>query len=47
MGRNLHLLEDYFETIDVVDIKPSFGTIAIEKRGKLYKINIKDISTIM
>ena len=46
MGRNLALLQKYFDKIDVVDIKPSFGNIPIEKKGISFKMNLRDIAAL-
>ena len=37
------VLQELFQTIDVYDLKPNWGNIPINQRGKLITANLKDI----
>ena len=41
--RNGVFLSQYFKKVDICDIKPSFGNLATDKQGKMFKTNLKDI----
>ena len=43
IGRNGDLLMHYFDTIDIIDLEPDFGSIPKEKQGTLFRANLKDI----
>ena len=41
------VLSDMYNTIDIFDIKPSFGELAHEKRGTLIQGNLKDFGMLV
>jgi hypothetical protein len=47
MGRCGDMLAQLFKSIDIIDLKPSFGQLDETKCGKLIKANLKDINGML
>ena len=43
IGRNGQLLMQFFDTIDIIDLEPDFGSTPTEKQGTLFRGNLADI----
>jgi hypothetical protein len=41
-----NVLEEHFDLIDVLDLKPSFGNISQIKQGRLFKGNLKNLTPL-